>query len=137
MEMRRMTTTVQKVAMVFGVVFLLVAILGFIAPGGMVMSPEAGSGMLLGMFPINLLHNVVHLLFGIWGLAASRSFSGAKSYAQIGGIIYIILAVCGWLVPAGFGLVPLGGNDVWLHALLGIVLAGAGFTAKAETATTT
>ena len=132
-----MTTTVQKVAMVFGVAFLLLAILGFIAPGGMVMAPDAGAGMLLGMFPINLLHNVVHLIFGIWGLAASRSFSGAKSYAQIGGVIYIVLAVCGWLKPDGFGLVPLGSNDVWLHAVLGIVLAAVGFTAKAETVTTT
>jgi hypothetical protein len=137
MEMRRMTTTVQKVAMALGIVFLLVAIMGFIAPGGMVMAPEAGSGVLLGMFQINLLHNIVHLLFGIWGLAASRSFSGAKSYAQIGGVIYIVLAVCGWLKPDGFGLVPLGGNDVWLHAVLGIVLAGVGFTAKAETVMTT
>jgi len=123
--------------MVFGVAFLLLAILGFIAPGGMVMAPDAGAGTLLGMFPINLLHNVVHLIFGIWGLAASRSFSGAKSYAQIGGVIYIVLAVCGWLKPDGFGLVPLGSNDVWLHAVLGIVLAAVGFTAKAETVTTT
>jgi hypothetical protein len=122
-----MTTTVQKVAMVFGVVFLLVAIAGFIAPNGMVMSP---SGMLLGMFPINLLHNVVHLLFGIWGIMAARSWSGAKSYCQIGGVIYLLLAVCGYFVPEGFGLVPLGGNDIALHAVLGIVLAGAGFTAK-------
>ena len=132
-----MTTTVQKVAMVFGVVFLIVAILGFIAPGGMMMTPDASSGMLLGMFPINLLHNVVHLIFGIWGLAASRSFSGAKSYAQITGVIYIVLAVCGWLKPDGFGLVPLGGNDVWLHAAIGIVLAAVGFTAKAESVSTT
>jgi hypothetical protein len=122
-----MTTTVQKVAMVFGVVFLLVAIVGFIAPNGMAMSP---SGMALGMFPVNLLHNVVHLLFGIWGIMAARSWSGAKSYCQIGGVIYLLLAVCGYFVPEGFGLVPLGGNDIALHAVLGIILAGVGFTAK-------
>ena len=131
-----MTTTVQKIAMVFGVVFLLVAIVGFISPGGMAMTVDP-PGMLLGMFPVNMLHNVVHLLFGIWGLAASRSWSGAKSYCQIGGVIYIILAICGFVIPNGFGLVPLGGSDIWLHALLGIVLAGAGFTAKADTVTTT
>lgn len=131
-----MTTTVQKIAMVFGVVFLLVAIVGFISPGGMAMTVDP-PGMLLGMFPVNMLHNVVHLLFGIWGLAASRSWSGAKSYCQIGGVIYIILAICGFVAPNGFGLVPLGGSDIWLHALLGIILAGAGFTAKADTVTTT
>lgn len=131
-----MTTTVQKIAMVFGVVFLLVAIVGFISPGGMSMTVNP-PGMLLGMFHVNLLHNVVHLLFGIWGLAASRSWSGAKSYAQISGVLYLILALCGYFIPDGFGLVPLGGNDIWLHAVLGLVLAAAGFTAKAETVTTT
>lgn len=131
-----MTTTVQKIAMVFGVVFLLVAIVGFITPGGMAMTVDP-PGMLLGMFPINLLHNVVHLLFGIWGLAASRSWSGAKSYAQIAGAIYIVLAILGFVMPGGFGLVPIGGSDIWLHALLGIILAGVGFTAKADAVTTT
>lgn len=131
-----MTTTVQKIAMVFGVVFLLVAIVGFISPGGMAMTVDP-PGMLLGMFPVNMLHNVVHLLFGIWGLAASRSWSGAKSYCQIGGVIYIVLAICGVLIPGGFGLVPLGGSDIGLHAVLGIVLAAVGFTAKADTVTTT
>jgi hypothetical protein len=131
-----MTTTVQKVAMVFGVVFLLVAIVGFIAPGGMsmAMDPQA---MIFGMFPVNLLHNIVHLLFGIWGLAAARSWSGAKQYAQITGVLYIILAVCGFFIPDGFGMVPLGGSDIWLHALIGVVLAAVGFSAKAETVTTT
>ncbi len=132
-----MTTTVQKVAMVFGVAFLLVAIVGFISPGGMTMQPIAGSGMLLGMFPVNLLHNIVHLLLGIWGLMASRSWSGAKSYAQITGVVYLALAVCGYFVPGGFGFVPIGGNDVWLHALLGVVLVFFGFTSKAETVAAT
>lgn len=122
--------------MVFGVVFLLLAIVGFISPGGMAMTVDP-PGMLLGMFPVNMLQNVVHLLFGIWGLAASRSWSGAKSYCQIGGVIYLVLAVCGILIPNGFGLVPLGGSDIGLHAVLGIVLAGVGFTAKADTVTTT
>jgi hypothetical protein len=122
--------------MVFGVVFLLLSIVGFISPGGMAMTVDP-PGMLLGMFPVNMLHNVVHLLFGIWGLAASRSWSGAKSYAQIGGVIYLILALCGYFAPNGFNLVPLGGNDIWLHALLGVILAAVGFTAKAETVTTT
>ena len=131
-----MTTTVQKVAMVFGVVFLLVAILGFITAGGMDMAADPAPGSLLGMFPINLLHNIVHLLFGIWGLAASRSWSGSKTYAQTGGIIYIILAICGYVAPTGFGFVPLGGSDIWLHAVLGVVLAYFGFTAKADTVTT-
>ena len=86
--------------------------------------------MLLGLFPVNLLHNVVHILFGVWGIAASRSWGGAKAYARIGGILYLVLALVGFFEPEGFGLVPLGDNDIWLHAVLGIVLAGVGFTAR-------
>ena len=124
----------RKVALIFGIVFLLVGILGFVTPGGMGMAADPPAAMLLGLFPINLLHNVVHLAFGVWGLVASRSWGGAKAFTQIGGIIYIVLAVLGFVVPTTFGLIPIGGNDIWLHAALGVVLAGIGFTAKPENA---
>ena len=126
-------TTVQRVAQIFGVVFILVALAGFYT-GGMNMDADpATAPMMLGMFPVNLLHNIVHLLFGIWGLAASRSFTGARQYAQIAGVIYLVLAVVGYFAPDGFGLIPLGGNDVWLHLALGAILAAVGFTAKPAT----
>ena len=124
-------TTVQRVAQIFGVLFILAAIGGFLATGmgnmeaDPALAPRAG-----GLFPVNVLHNVVHLVLGIWGLMASRSFSGAKSYAQIAGVLYIVLAVVGFVSPNGFGFVPLGGNDIWLHAVFGVILAGAGFTAR-------
>ena len=131
-----MSTTLQKLAGVFGVVFILVAVLGFLTPGGMAMAMEPASGLLLGLFPVNLLHNIVHLLFGIWGLVASRSWTGSKSYFTIAGGIYLVLTVLGFLSPTGFGLVPLGGNDIWLHAVLAIAMLGIGLTAKpAVTAT--
>ena len=119
-------TTVQRVAQIFGVGFLLVGVLGFFS-GSMTMA----EGMLLGLFPVNIIHNIVHLLFGAWGLVASRSFAGAKSYAMIAGIIYVVLTVVGFAAPDLLrSIVPLHGNDVWLHALLGIPLAILGFTAK-------
>jgi hypothetical protein len=132
-----MNTTIQKLAAVFGVVFILVAIVGFIAPGGMAMQPTdpATAAKALGMFPVNLLHNIVHLLFGLWGLAASRSWSGSKSFLTVGGAIYLVLTIVGFLSPSGFGLVPLGGNDIWLHAVLAIVMLGIGLTAKPAVAT--
>jgi hypothetical protein len=126
---------VRRIALVFGIVFLLVGLLGFIMPGAgglMDMAADPPANMLLGLFPVNFLHNLVHLLFGVWGLVASRSFSGAKMYAQVAGAIYIVLAILGFVVPTTFGLIPIGGNDIWLHGLLGIVLAGIGFTAKGE-----
>ena len=127
-----MNTTTQKLAAVFGVVFILVAIMGFIAPGGMNMQPTdpATSAQALGMFPVNLLHNIVHVLFGLWGLAASRSWGGSSSFFRTGGIIYAVLTICGFFFPDGFGLVPLGGNDIWLHGILAVAMLAIGFTAK-------
>ncbi|MBI4543677.1 MAG: DUF4383 domain-containing protein [Gemmatimonadetes bacterium] len=118
-------STVQRVAQVFGWVFVLVGVLGFVAG-----SASMEEGMLLGLFPVNLLHNLVHLAFGIWGIAAARSFGGAKTYGQAGGVVYLLLAVVGLVAANPLDLVPLGGNDIWLHALLGAILAYFGFTAK-------
>ena len=131
-----MTTTLQKLAGVFGVIFIIIAVLGFIAPGGLVMAMDPTTGMVLGVFPVNLLHNIVHLLFGVWGLVASRSWSGSKTFFTVGGIIYVVLTCVGFLSPTGFGLVPLGGADIWLHAVLAIAMLGLGLTAKAAPAAT-
>ena len=124
-------TTVQRVAQIFGVIFLIIGIAGFF------FSMSMDEAMLLGMFPVNVAHNIVHLLFGLWGLAAARSFAGAKSYAQFVGVLYLALAVLGGVDPTGFGLIPIGGNDIWLHAGIGLVLSYFGFTAKADQATVT
>jgi hypothetical protein len=116
-------------ALIFGIVFILAGIAGFVpalvqpADGGEM--TMGGHVMLLGLFPVNAAHNGVHLLFGLWGLAASRSASGALAYARGVAIIYAVLAVAG-LIPAtqtGFGMVPLYAKDVWLHAALALVAA--------------
>jgi hypothetical protein len=135
-EMHRMSTTLQKLAGVFGVIFILVAVLGFISPGGLVMTMDPTTGMVLGVFPVNLLHNIVHLAFGVWGLVASRAWAGSKQFFTVGGIIYAVLTVLGFLSPTGFGLVPLGGADLGLHAVLAIAMLGIGYTAKAAPAAT-
>ncbi len=122
-------TTAQLVSLVFGIGFLLVAILGFVQGG---MSMEADPGLapkVLGLFPVNLLHNLVHLAFGVWGLAASRTHDASRAYCRISGIIYLVLTVVGYLAPSGFGLVPLGGADPLLHLVLGAVLTAVGFMA--------
>ena len=117
-------------ALIFGIVFLLAGIAGFIPqllqpPQGGDIAPGPHHMMLLGMFPVNTLHNCVHILFGLWGLVASRGGASALLYARGVAIIYAVLTVCGW-VPALdtlFGLVPLYGNDTWLHLALAIVAA--------------
>jgi hypothetical protein len=126
---------VKRVAMVFGVVFIIIGVLGFTVPGGMAMGDAANAPKLLGLFPVNLLHNLVHILFGVWGLAAARSFSGAVAFCKLGGMIYLALAVVGLVAPTTFGLIPLGANDVFLHTALGVLLVWAGFMAKEEPST--
>ena len=94
-----------------------------------------GLGLELGLFPVNYAHNAVHLLFGVWGLLAGRSMSAAATYGKVVGVTYGLFAILG-LIPAAklwttFGLVPLYGHDVWLHALLAAVAAYYGFVRKA------
>jgi hypothetical protein len=117
-------------ALLFGIVFLAVGVAGFVPalvkPLHAMHPPvQYGGVQLLGLFPVNLLHNAVHILFGLWGLLASRSLGGSVSYARIVAIIYAVLTVAG-LVPnlnSMYGMVPLYGNDVWLHAVLALVAA--------------
>ena len=115
-------------ALIFGIVFLAVGVAGFVP--GLVQPLHEGhpevagnAGQLLGLFPINELHNAVHILFGLWGLAASRSLGGAVIYGRGIAIIYGVLTIAGFVpnLQTLFGLVPLYGNDIWLHALLALV----------------
>jgi hypothetical protein len=123
-----MRTTTQKVAMVFGVVFLLVGVLGLLVLDGMGMEADnAAAPRLLGLFPVNLLHNIVHLAFGVWGLLASRRYDAARTYCRIAAIIYVVLVVLAFIDSTTFGLVPIGGNDIWLHAVLAAGLGYFGF----------
>lgn len=126
-----MKTLVQKVALVFGIVFLAATIAGFLVTGMSNMDPDPETApRALAMFPVNVLHNIVHLIFGIWGLAASRSFAASRLFCRVAGVIYLVLVPVGFLFPTGFGLVPLGGTDAWLHLILGLPLAYFGFTAR-------
>jgi hypothetical protein len=126
---------IGTLAMVFGVVFLLVGVLGFFAappsPDAPALTIEHGHGMLLGLFPVNTLHNVAHLLFGALGLMAARGvIMSARGYFQFLAVAYGALAVLG-AIPATqttFGLIPIYGNDVWLHALLAVAAGVIGFT---------
>ena len=123
--------------LVLGIIFLLIGIAGFIP--GLLHTPEPAAdvevkqsfGRLMGLFPVNALHNVVHIIFGIWGIAAYRSYTGARGYSKAVAIIYAVLAVMG-IIPGlntTFGLIPLYGHDIWLHAVIAIAAAYFGFVA--------
>ena len=120
----------RNFALLFGIVFLVVGVGGFFLIDTTA-TPHAdlkqlhGFGHELDMFPVNTIHNIIHILFGLWGLAASRSLGGAVNYARGVAIIYGILTVMGLLeaTQTTFGFVPIYGNDVWLHAALALIAA--------------
>jgi hypothetical protein len=118
-------TLAQRLAQIFGWGFIVVGIGGFFASGFGMNADHMTAPRLLGLFPVNLVHNIVHLLFGAWGVAASRSFGTTRAYLTGAGITYLVLAALGYIAPNGFGLVPLGGADIGLHLFLalGLLLA--------------
>ena len=124
---------VQLAAMVVGAVFLLVGIAGFI-PGittnydQLQLAGHESGALLLGVFQVSILHNIVHLLFGVAGLAMARTAHGARNYLIGGGVIYAGLWLYGLLIgdsmPANF--VPMNMADDWLHLVLAVGMIALG-----------
>jgi hypothetical protein len=116
---------VQQAALAVGVLFLLVGVLGFI-PGitthydMMTFAGHHSEAKLLGVFNVSVLHNIVHLLFGVLGLALAKTFTGARNYLIGSGVIYGVLWLYGLLVDqhSGANFVPLNTADNWLHFVL-------------------
>jgi hypothetical protein len=129
-------TPVQNVARLVGIVFLLVGIAGFI-PGvttnlydGLEFAGDDGSAELLGLFKVSVLHNIVHGLFGVAGLALSATASGARTYLIGGGAIYLFLFLLG--IVGGGDWIPANDADNWLHLLLGVGMIGLGVVTTRE-----
>jgi len=120
---------IQRVATISGLVFILVSLLGLVSGGMPGMKMGGASVMLLGLFPVNVLHNLVHGAFGVWGLIAGRSEKASVTYALGSGVAYLLLGVMGLFTDSLLGMVPIGGYDVVLHLALAIALAGCGFWA--------
>ncbi len=124
------STPVQTVAKLAGIVFLLVGIAGFI-PGittnlydGLDFAGSGGEAELLGIFQVSVLHNIVHLLFGV-GIFMAATPQGARSFLIGAGAIYLVLFVLG--IIGGADWVPVNDADNWLHLGLGVGLLAAGF----------
>jgi arginine exporter protein ArgO len=122
-------TTLQKAAQAVGAVFLLVGVLGFI-PGitsnydTLSFAGHESGALLLGIFQVSVLHNIVHLLFGVAGILMSRTNGQARNFLLYGGVVYLILWLYGLIIghdtPANF--VPVNNADNWLHFVLGIAM---------------
>ena len=124
---------VQIVTTVVSLVFVLVGIAGFI-PGlptgfdSMTFAGHHSGALLLGVFEVSVLHNVVHLLFGIVGFLMARKASNAVTYLVIGGAIYFVLWLYGLLIDldSSANFVPFNDADNWLHLVLAIGMIGLG-----------
>ncbi len=120
----------RVIVLVFGVVYVLVGILGFI-PGittaAQVADAPSATGAIFGIFAVNLLHNLVHLVIGLALLYGATSTANAINVARGVGIVYVLVGILGFIQPDTFGLMPIGGNDIWLHLASAAVLLIVGF----------
>jgi hypothetical protein len=128
-----MRTPVQTVATVVSLAFLLVGILGFIPGitthyGDMTFAGHDSGAQLIGLFEVSVLHNLVHLLYGVVGLALARTPSSATAYLVVGGAVYLVLWIYGLVIDktSAANFVPLDSADDWLHFVLGVVMVVAG-----------
>jgi Domain of unknown function (DUF4383) len=112
-------------AFFFGIAYLGAGLLGLV-PAALLPAPADAPpihftllhGYLLGLFPVNVLHSAVHLAIGVWGIVAGRGMTSPKGYARALAIFYGALAVMGVIPGLNtlFGMLPIHGHDVWLHA---------------------
>ncbi|GLP78351.1 hypothetical protein TUM20983_54610 [Mycobacterium antarcticum] len=131
--MSRYPSAVQKAALAMGAVFLLVGILGFI-PGvtthydQLTFAGQHSEAALLGIFNVSILHNIVHLAFGVAGIALARSFNAARSYLIGGGVVYLVLFVYGLVIDheSSMNFVPVNDADNWLHLVLAAAMLASG-----------
>jgi Domain of unknown function (DUF4383) len=128
-------------ALVLGIAYLGAGVLGLIPAALLPPPPDAPPtsvtllyGYLLGLFPVNVLHSAVHLAIGAWGILAWRGMASPKVYARSLALFYGALALMG-LIPGMntlFGMLPMHGHDVWLHAGTAAVAAYFGWRPEAN-----
>ncbi|MFF8399735.1 DUF4383 domain-containing protein [Streptomyces sp. NPDC016172] len=122
---------VRQAALLVGLVFLVVGVLGFIPGittdyGSLEFAGHESGAELFGLFQVSILHNLVHLAYGLTGLILAGTASGAYSYLLVGGAVYLVLWVYGLSVghDSDANFVPLNTADDWLHFALGIAMIG-------------
>jgi Domain of unknown function (DUF4383) len=119
----RERTPVQSIASVAGALFLLIGVLGFIPGitthyGDLSFAGHRSGARLLGVFQVSILHDLVHVLFGIVGIALANTPDGARSFLVGGGVVYLSLWLLG-VIGAG-SWIPVSTADNWLHLAFGL-----------------
>lgn len=128
-------------ALIAGVAFTLAGIGGFLpiitqppAPNAPPLVLDSNHGLLLGLFPVNWVHSIYHLMVGLFGLFACRSHILALWFSRFLGLTLAALTIFG-IIPqlhTLYGLMPLYGHDIWLHGLEAVIGLYLGFFARPE-----
>ncbi|MGC4808596.1 DUF4383 domain-containing protein [Micromonospora sp. DT233] len=133
---RAAKSRVQRAAVAVAALFLLLGVLGFVPGittgyGDLAFAGHGSGAKLLGLFQVSVLHNALHLGFGLAGLLLARSVAGARLFLAGGGALYLGLWLYGLAVgflaehgPANF--IPLNNADNWLHLVLGFGMLALG-----------
>ena len=130
----------QVYALVIGVTLVAAGILGFFYNA----SFDTGDGLerdaVLGILDVNAWHNLVHIATGLLGLAVAASYGGSRGYAIGLGVVYLVVALLGFIAGDGdeiFNLIPVNTEDNVLHLLIGIAGVGAGLATPSVPAPST
>ncbi|MGR6321576.1 DUF4383 domain-containing protein [Micromonospora soli] len=122
----RSRPAIQKVALAVAVVFVLIGMLGFVPGftthyGDLAFAGHHSKAKLIGLFQVSVLHNLLHLVFGLVGLVLARRVAGARLFLAGGGAVYLGIWLYGFAVyPESAGnFVPFNDADNWLHLFLG------------------
>ncbi|MBD3883249.1 DUF4383 domain-containing protein [Phormidium tenue FACHB-886] len=123
-------------ALGLGVMFLLIGLAGFV-PSFVASPPDLSlvyaHGYLFGIFPTNHFHNAIHVLVGLWGIAAYTSLGGSITFNKVFAVLYIGLAVLGLFPYTNtlFSTMPIYGNNVWFNLLTAVIAFYYGFVKSA------
>jgi hypothetical protein len=121
-------SALQTAALVVSALFVILGIAGFIpgitqnAPGDFM--GENSPGSIFDAFQTSILHNLVHLLFGVVGIVLARTWDGARKFLIGGGLVYLVLWLIGML--SAMDWLPADVTDHWLHFVLGLVMLALG-----------
>jgi len=132
------TKLTRYFSLLVGVAFVAAGIAGFLPffttpppTGSHSLLLDTSYGLLLGLFPVNIVHNIFHFGVGLYGVSAFRTYATARGFSRFLGVTLAIFTVMGMIpqLSVGFGIWPLYGHDVWLHGLEAVIGIYLGFFA--------
>jgi hypothetical protein len=128
-------------SLISGIVLMVIGVAGFF-PAMLASMPDSapklaityGSGLLWGIFPVNIMSNLFHTLFGVWGASCFGSSYASRSYARSTAITMGVLAIFGFIpvLNTVLGLMPVQGSNIGLHAIVAIAAAWFGYASQAS-----